>query len=112
MKFLELTNPPALHQDDEGTIRLTGSRVTLDTLISAYKKGEPAELIQDSVPSLSLAQIYSAIAWYLTHEVEAEEYLKQRAATAENLRREIENHPTHRALKDELVRQRKELLKT
>jgi uncharacterized protein (DUF433 family) len=93
MKQLNFTQTAPLNLDSEGTIRLTGSRITFDTLMAAFKKGNTAEQIQDSFPSLSLAQIYGAIAWYFDHQAEAEDYLKEREAEAEVIRQEIENQP-------------------
>jgi uncharacterized protein (DUF433 family) len=109
MKQLNFAQTAPLNQDSEGSIRLTGSRVTLDTLVAAFKKGNTAEQIQDSFPSLSLAQIYGAIAWYLDHQAEAEDYLNEREAEAEAIRQEIENQPGQGAFR-ETMRQRREHL--
>ena len=109
MKQLNFTQTEPLNLDSEGTIRLTGSRITFDTLMAAFKKGNSAEQIQDGFPSLSLAQIYGAIAWYLDHQAEAEDYLKEREADAEAIRQEIENQPEQAAFR-ETMRQRRDLL--
>ena len=109
MKQLNFTQTAPLNLDSEGTIRLTGSRITFDTLMAAFKKGNSAEQIQDGFPSLSLAQIYGAIAWYLDHQAEAEDYLKEREADAEAIRQEIENQPEQAAFR-ETMRQRRDLL--
>jgi hypothetical protein len=69
---------------------VTGSRITLDTLVGAFQKGATAEQIQDSFPSLSLRDIYGVIAFYLEHQSEVEDYLQTRRAEAEAIRREIE----------------------
>jgi uncharacterized protein (DUF433 family) len=61
MKQLDFTHTAPLYQEADGTIRLKGSRVTLDTLIGATKRGDTPEQIQQGFPSLSLAQIYSAM---------------------------------------------------
>lgn len=107
MNFDDLT---PLHQDDEGTIRVKGSRVTLDTLVTAFKAGRSAEDIHDSFPSVSVAQVRGIIAWYLNHQGEAEEYLLERYAAAEKLRDEL--RPRNAALYEKLRRRREQLLKT
>lgn len=107
MNFDDLT---PLHQDDEGTIRVKGSRVTLDTLATAFKTGRSAEDIHDSFPSVSVAQIRSVIAWYLSHQAEAEEYLLERHAAAEKLYNEI--RPRQAALYEKLRRRREHLTRT
>lgn len=89
MTQLTLTQATPLIQEADGTVRITGSRVTLDTIIGAFQKGATAE--QDSFPSLSLTQIYGAIADYLDHEADVEIYLGERRAEAEAIKYEIES---------------------
>src|SRR5260370_10356672 len=102
MKQLNFAQTAPLNQDSEGSIRLTGSRITFDTLMAAFKKGNSAEQIQDSFPSLSLTQIYGAIAWYLDHQAEAEDYLKELETDVEGIRQEIKNKPGRAALRERL----------
>ena len=91
MKPMTFTQTTPLAQDDDGTIRVSSSRITLDTLVGAFQKGATAEQIQDSFPSLSLRDIYGVIAFYLEHPTEVEDYLRTRRAEAEAIRREIES---------------------
>ncbi len=51
MMHLSFTPIVPLNQDADGTVRVTGSRVALDTIVSAFKRGNTAEQIQDSFPS-------------------------------------------------------------
>ena len=87
-----------------------GSRVTLDTLVAAFKKGNTAEQIQDSFPSLSLRQIYGAIAYYLDHQEDVEAYLEERQTEADAIRREIESQPQYSEFREKLRRRRAELI--
>jgi uncharacterized protein (DUF433 family) len=91
MMQLELKQNTPLKQDEDYTIRVIGSRITLDTIVTAFQKGATAEQIQDSFPSLSLREIYGTIAYYLEHEAEVENYLKARREEAETLQQEIES---------------------
>jgi uncharacterized protein (DUF433 family) len=91
MKPMTFTQTTPLVQDDDGTIRVTGSRVTLDTLVGAFLMGATAEQIQDRFPSLLLRDIYGVIAFYLEHQSEVEDYLRTRRTEAEAIRREIES---------------------
>ena len=86
-----LTQTTPLVQEADGTVRISGSRITLDTVVGAYEKGATAEQIQDSFPSLSLRQIYGTIAYYLEHETEVKAYLQLRRVEAQALRQEIES---------------------
>lgn len=112
MKSLNFTDTAPLNQDSEGTIHLTGSRVTFDTLLAAYLRGDAAEQIQANFPLLSLAQIYGAIAWYLNHQGEAEAYLAERETQADDIRREIESQPEQSAFRELLRQRREQLLKS
>ena len=86
----KLQNTPLILGDD-GTIRVKGSRVTLDVIVRQFKQGATAEQIIEDFPSLNLRDVYGAIYYYLEHEAEVEEYLgKQKDAAAET-RRLIEN---------------------
>jgi hypothetical protein len=47
---LEATQTVPLTTDESGSIRVTGSRVTLDSLVDEFNQGSSAEQIQDSLP--------------------------------------------------------------
>lgn len=111
MKLLKITQTAPLNQDSEGTIRLTGSRVTLDTLVASHRNGNTPEQIQEGFPSLSVAQIKGAIAWYLKHQAEVEEYLKEREVEAQSTRREIESRPEQAELRETFRQRREQLIK-
>lgn len=102
MKRLKLGQTTPLVQKKDGTIRITGSRVTLDTLVGAFRKGATAEQIQDSYPSPSLRDIYGAIAYYLEHQSGVQEYMRQRRKQAQSLRRNIERRDDTAAFRIEL----------
>jgi len=91
MKQLTFTQTVPLVQESDGTVHVTGSRVTLDTLVGAFQKGATAEQIHDSFPLLSLSQIYTTIAYYLEHQSEVEAYLKLRREEAASIWNEIES---------------------
>jgi uncharacterized protein (DUF433 family) len=76
MEQFDFTDSP-LYQDDRGAIRVIGSRITLDTLMGAYQRGDTLEEIHEGFPSLSLNQVKGVIAWYLNHTAEADEYLAE-----------------------------------
>jgi uncharacterized protein (DUF433 family) len=82
--------PPPLKVDAEGTVRVQGTRVTLDTVVGAFDEGCTAEEILLDYPSLKLADIYAVIAYYLRHREEVGAYLEQRQRKAEEVRRKIE----------------------
>jgi uncharacterized protein (DUF433 family) len=62
---------------DEGHT-VTGSRVSLDSIVYAFVSGESAESIAQAFPVLTLEQVYGAITFYLAHRDEIDRYLEQR----------------------------------
>ena len=45
---------------------VTGTRVSLDSIVYAFLSGQSAEAIAQAFPVLSLEQVYGAITYYLT----------------------------------------------
>lgn len=86
------------------TIRVIGSRITLDTLVGYFKQGETVEDLADGFPTLSLEQIRMVINWYLTNQREADEYLKEGEAEAEALWEKITSKPEYKTAHEELLR--------
>ena len=78
MQLLEsLTAVPApLESDSDGVIRLTGTRVRLDSIVTAFQQGSSVEEIVLKFPTLRLTDVYSVITYYLWHRDEVEEYLR------------------------------------
>ena len=68
--------PIVLGQD--GVMRVRGTRVTLDTVLSAFSEGATAEEIAQRYPSISLADVYQVIGYGLRHSSELEPYLARR----------------------------------
>src|SRR5262245_8455271 len=77
-------------QTPEGGWRVSGSRVSLDSIIHAYWEGQSPEAIVEDFPSLSAEQVYGAIAFYLRNREEIDRYLVAQAARWEQLRQESE----------------------
>jgi hypothetical protein len=50
------TEPIPLEADADGVVRVGGTRVTLDTVVAAFKDGATAEEIVYQYPSLSLGR--------------------------------------------------------
>ena len=56
---------------------VAGTRVSLDSLVYAFRAGESPETIQQQFPSLSLEQVYGAIAFYLGHQAEVDANIRE-----------------------------------
>ncbi len=79
--------------DEEGTIRVTGTRVTLDVVVRQFKLGASPEHICESFPSLSLRDVYGALFFYLENIDQVEQYLLQNLEESARLRHQIEGSP-------------------
>lgn len=76
--------------DEYGAARVSGTRVTLDTVVIAFWQGATAEEIVQQYPTLPLADVYSVIGYYLSHRDEADAYLREREKRAQEVRKENE----------------------
>ena len=94
------------------TIRVIGSRITLDTLVHIFQRGDTVEDLAEGFPTLSLQQIKTVIDWYLAHQREADEYLEERETQAERVRQLIESQPGYAEQREKLRRYREQLIKT
>lgn len=97
MEALEETISMPLVVTEHGTIRIKGSRVSLDSIVHHFKFGATAEQFVQSFPSLSLGDVYSSIAYYLTHRQEIEAYLEEQETAADNLQEQLESNRDYQA---------------
>ena len=67
-------NQQYVEKTDNGC-RIAGTRVSLDSIVYAYLNGQTAESIAQSFPSLTLEQVHGALAYYLAHRNEIDDYL-------------------------------------
>ena len=111
MDALETTQAVPLSLGEDGTIRISGSRVTLDSVVHQFKNGATAEQIQDDFPSLPLRDIYGALAYYLQHTQAVEEYLREQEQAAAQTRQEIESQQGTINLRERLQRRRADAAK-
>lgn len=92
----------------EGAYRVAESRVSLDSVVYAFRRGASPESIQRSFPSLTLEQIYGAITFYLAHQEEIDQYLLAGEVEFEKLR--AASRDSHAELYARLDRVRKDAL--
>jgi uncharacterized protein (DUF433 family) len=102
MSMLETTINVPLTLWEDGSIRITGSRVPIDTIVYHFNLGATAEEISYKFPSLQLTDIYGAIHYYLTHRAEVEEYLRLQEAEADAVQQRIESDAQYQQSKAEM----------
>lgn len=82
-KPMTLTVEPQLvplASNADGVVLVTGTRVPLETVVYAFHQGATPEEIAQDYSSLSLAQIYAVLAYYLAHREAVDAYIAERAA--------------------------------
>src|SRR5689334_23069504 len=55
-----------------GRLRIEGTRITVNQIVVRYKQGDSAEEIAAEYPQLSLAQVYTSLAYYHANREEIE----------------------------------------
>lgn len=98
----QTTTPPFRWDEVEG-IRIGQSRVTLDSLLASYHNGFTPEEIAVQYPVLNLADIYGAIAYYLSHPQQIGAYLEQRQQAAQQHRQQLTQDHNLNDLKKRLL---------
>jgi uncharacterized protein (DUF433 family) len=62
----------------DGVYYIQATRISLDSIVYAFREGCSPESIREDFEGLTLAQVYGAIAFYLDHQAQVEAYLAQR----------------------------------
>ena len=85
---------------------IAGTRVSLDSVVYAFLEGLSPESIVDSFDTLTLEEVYGAIAYYFGHRDVIDAYVKQSEAQFDELcRRARAAHPLLYQKLDEARRQ-------
>lgn len=63
--------------DREGWYYVARSRVSLASIIYGFKNGDSPETIRENFATLSLPQVYGALAFYLNNPEESEAYIRR-----------------------------------
>ncbi len=71
----------------DGVYRVSGTRVSLDTVVYGFMRGQTAEGIAQSLPAVTLEQVYGALTYYLANQVSVDAYLRIADAEFEALRK-------------------------
>lgn len=97
-----------LTKTDEGVIRIADTRVSIDSVIIAFKRGAEVESIQRNYDRLTLAQVYSVISYYLNNRDELDEYLAEREKEFEQIREANNARFGLRGMRDKLLARRRD----
>ncbi len=106
MSLMVTPEPVPLAADRDGVMRVGGTRITLDTVVAAFREGATAEEIAQQYPSLQLADVYAVIGYYLRHQPEVDEHLRGRQVQAAEVRQSNEARFDPVGLRDRLLARR------
>lgn len=103
-----IAEPELMTVDERGMVRIAGTRITLDTVVGAYNRGDTPEEIVYGFPSLSLADVYAVISYYLRHREMVDAYIAENHRQAREIMREYEAKFGPMPTRSELERRRRE----
>jgi uncharacterized protein (DUF433 family) len=106
MSLVVVADPLPFAMDPDGVVRVGGTRVTLDTLVAAYREGATPETIADQYPALRLADVYTALGYYIGHQEEVNAYLSSRRQQAAQVRQENETRFSPLGVRERLLARR------
>jgi uncharacterized protein (DUF433 family) len=75
-----------LKADESGTIRVSSTRVTLESLIGYYKQGETVEDLHRGFPTVPLKDVHAVVAYYLANTEEVDAYLHEQREKGKAIR--------------------------
>ena len=96
---------PPLRIDGSGAVRVGNTRVLFVLVVREFQKGSAPEEIARAYDTLTLADTYAAVAYYLRHREEVEALLAEYDQSAEEIRKKIEERQgLQTGLKEKLLR--------
>ena len=99
--------PVPLTNDRHGVVWVGRTRVTLDTVVTAFGRGATAEEIVQQYPSLDLADVYAVLGYYLHHRADVDAYLRQRQDQAVQVRQQTEALGDSSGVRERLLARRR-----
>src|SRR5262245_39737600 len=95
--------PVPLRLDADGVARIGGTRVTLDTVVAAFRDGATAEEIAQRYSTRDPGDVDAVIAYVLRHRPEVDAYLEERRRQREAVRVENEARFDPTGIRDRLL---------
>lgn len=91
----------------DGNYYIAGTRVSLDSIVHAFRRGESPETICQNFEVLQLEEVYGAIAYYLANQSAIDAYLVRQGEKWTEGKRTSEPLPA--SLRERLTRARGEM---
>jgi uncharacterized protein (DUF433 family) len=92
---LELDENPTYIESKNCGYYVTGTPISLESVIHQFKEGLSVETIQrECFPALTLEQVYGVCTYYLRHREDVEKYLREAEQDFDRLSEQLEEkHP-------------------
>ncbi len=94
-------------EERDGNYYIAGTRISLDSIVHAFRRGESSETICQNFELLRLEDVYGAIAYYLADQSAIDAYMIRQGEKWAEGKRNAEPLPTD--LRERLMRARDEL---
>lgn len=91
----------------EGNYYIAGTRVSLDSIVHAFHRGESPETICQNFEVLHLEEVYGAIAYYLANQPAIDDYLVHQSQKWDEGKRK--SQPLPASLRERLALARSQL---
>lgn len=89
---LKLDEKPIYLESRNGGYYVTGTSISLESVIHQFKEGLSVETIQrECFPALTLEQTYGVCTYYLRHREDVEQYLKEADQDLDRLAGQLED---------------------
>jgi uncharacterized protein (DUF433 family) len=95
--------PVPIELDADDVYRVGGTRIPLETVITAYDQGWSPEEIVHAFRSLDLGDVYAVITYRLRHRAEVDAYLARQEDRATKIQQEIEKLYPSGGLRERLL---------
>jgi uncharacterized protein (DUF433 family) len=95
-----------LGMEPDGVIRVSGTRVPLETVIGAYEEGATPEQIVQQYPSIPLGDLYQVVGYYRRNRLEIERYLETRLRQAQQTQQSNEARWVPDGIRERLLSRR------
>src|SRR2546425_8077215 len=102
--------PKEYIEERDGNYYVTGTRISLDSIVQAFRRGESPETICQNFELLRLEEVYGAVAYYLANQADIDGYLIRQSEKWAEGKRHTEPLPAN--LRERLMRARDELQTT
>jgi uncharacterized protein (DUF433 family) len=94
-------------EERDGNYYVAGTRVSLDSIVHAFRRGESPETIRQNFDLLHLEEVYGAIVYYLANQADVDAYLIRQGEKWTEGRSNAEPLPPN--MRERLMRVRDEL---